>query len=315
MPPTAQSLWALWRRLRAGQVRILWLVLGALLMVSVLPLGLYHRLVLQLSQDKLVDTERVQQTDLVRSLAQEIQQFESNLTQQLLSERQILALTGLIDNVEDTAAEPKVTRLLENFVETNRSTFIYLTAVGKSGKGTSASQGNFRAEQDPFVAKALNRAFVTCLQSQQLQVVKFRSDPLAVAPGNRPAFVVAVPLKDVNENFTGMLAAVVSLEPILHHLQEAGVRERTVFLVDHNGRLVAHQDTKNFVPGADVSSNSLVAQVKALPQELRNTETVRFAETNKKHRIVLYVPIISIRCFLLVSAKRTVSGRIARFMN
>ncbi|PYT57186.1 MAG: hypothetical protein DMG46_15025, partial [Acidobacteria bacterium] len=276
---------ARWERVRSGRVRILWLVLGALLLVSALPIGLYHRQVLQLSQDKLVDTERVQQTDLTRSLAQEIQQFESNLTQQLLSERQILALTGLIDNVEDTAAEPKVTRLLENFVETNRSTFIYLTAVGKSGKGTSASQGNFRAEQDPFVAKALNRAFVTCLQSQQLQVVKFRSDPLAVAPGNRPAFVVAVPLKDVNENFTGMLAAVVSLDPILRRLQEAGVRERTVFLVDHNGRLVAHQDTKNFVPGADVSSNSLVAQVKALPQELRNTETVRFAETNKKHRI------------------------------
>src|SRR5438105_12677413 len=285
MPPTAQSLWALWKRLRAGHVRILWLVLGALLMVSVLPLGLYHRLVLQLSQDKLVDTERVQQTDLVRSLAQEIQHFESNLTDQLLSERQILDLTGLIENVEDPAAEPKVTRLLENFVESNPNTFIYLTAVGKSGRGTSASQGNFRAERDPFVAKALQRAFVTCLQSQQLQVTKFRSDPLALAPGNRPAFVVAVPLKDVNENFTGMLAAVVSLEPILHHLQEAGVRERTVFLVDHNGRLVAHQDTKNFVPGADVSSNSLVTQVKALPQELRNTETVRFAETIKKHRV------------------------------
>lgn len=253
---------ARWERVRAGRVRILWLVLGALLLVSALPIGLYHRQVLQLSQEKLVDTERVQQTDLTRSLAQDIQQFESNLTQQLLSERQILALTGLIDNVEDTTAEPKVTRLLENFVETNRSTFIYLTAVGKSGKGTSASQGNFRAEQDPFVAKALNRAFVTCLQSQQIQVVKFRSDPLALSPGNRPAFVVAVPLKDVSENFTGMLAAVVSLDPILRRLQEAGVRERTVFLVDHNGRLVAHQDTSNFVPGADVSSNSLVAQVK-----------------------------------------------------
>ncbi len=282
MSPNAPSRW---ERVRTGRVRILWLVLGALLLVSALPIGLYHRLVLQLSQDKLVDTERVQQTDLTRSLAQEIQLFESNLTQQLLSERQILTLTGLIDNVEDPAAEPKVTRLLETFVETNRNTFIYLTAVGKSGKGTSASQGNFRAEQDPFVARALQRAFVTCLQSQQLQVVKFRSDPLALAPANRPAFVVAVPLKDVNESFTGMLAAVVSLDPILHRLQEASVRERTVFLVDHNGRLVAHEDAKNFVPGADVSGNSLVAQVKALPQELRNTETVRFSETVKKRPI------------------------------
>jgi len=267
---------------RAGRVRILWLVLGALLMVSALPIGLYHRQVLQLSQNKLVDTERVQQTDLTRSLAQEIQLFESNLTQQLTSERQILALTGLNENVEDPAAEPKVTRLLENFVESNRNTFIYLTAVGKSGKGTSASQGNFRAEQDPFVAKALRRAFETC---QQPQVPKYRSDPLALAPESRPAFVVAIPLRDMNENFTGMLAAVVSLDSILHRLQEASVRGRTVFLVDHGGHIVVHPDPKDFVPGADATGNTLVAKVKALPNELRNTETVRFAETEKKHPV------------------------------
>src|SRR6266849_2671669 len=199
MPPTAQSLLA---RLRSGRVRILWLVLGALLLVSALPIGLYHIQVLQLSQEKLVDTEKVQQTELTRSLAQEIQLFESNLTQQLITERQILALAGLIDDVED-----------------------------------------------------------------------------------RPAFVVAVPLKDVNDNFTGMLAAVVSLAPILHRLQDASVRGRTVFVVDHGGHIVAHPDVKNFVPGADASGNSLVAQVKALPQELRSTETIRFTETDKKNSI------------------------------
>src|SRR5215510_11834284 len=98
MPPTAQSLWAHWERLRAGHVRILWLVLGALLMVSVLPLALYHRLVLQLSQDKLVDTERVQQTDLVRSLALEIHHFELNLPKHLLSAYQIFSRTGRIND-------------------------------------------------------------------------------------------------------------------------------------------------------------------------------------------------------------------------
>ena len=279
MSSSFQSRWA---QVRAGRVRILWLVLGALLMVSALPIGLYHRQVLQLSQDKLVDTERVQQTELTRSLAQEIQLFESNLTQQLTSERQILMLTGLIDNVEDPASEPKVTRLLENFVESNRSTFIYLSAVGKSGKGTTASQGNFRADQDPFVAKALRRAFETC---QQPQIPKYRSDPLALAPENRPAFVVAIPLRDVNENFTGMLAAVVSLDSILHRLQEASVRGRTAFLVDHSGHIVVHPNTKDFVPGADATGNTLVAKVRALPNELRNTETVRFSETDRKHPV------------------------------
>jgi putative nucleotidyltransferase with HDIG domain len=268
-------------RIRRGRVRILWLVLGALLLVSALPIALYHRQVLQLSQEKLVDTERVQQTDMTRSLAQEIQFFEANLTQQLISERQILALMGLSDNVEDAAAEPKVTRLLENFADSNRNTFLYLTAVGKSGKGTSASQGNFRAEQDPFVAKALQRAFASSMQS-----MKFRSDPLALAPDNRPAFVIAVPLKDINDNFTGMLAAVVSLETILRRLQDASVRGRTVFVVNHYGHIVAHPDKKNFVPGTDVTANSqLVAQIRALPQELRNTETVRFTAKEKNRSV------------------------------
>jgi len=277
----AASLSILIARLRSGRVRILWLVLGALLLVSALPIGLYHRQVLELSQEKLVDMERVQQTELTRALSQEVQFFEANLTQQLISQRQILDLTGLSENVQDPVAEPKVTRLLENFVESNRNTFIYLTAVGRDGKGTSASQGNFRAEQDPFVAKALQRAFVSCMQS-----TKFRSDPLALAPDNRPAFVIAVPLKDLRDNFTGMLAATVSLDPILHRLQDSSVRGRTVFVVDHYGHIVAHPDTKNFVPGEDLSDKStLVAKIKSLPKELRNTETLRFPEKDKNRPI------------------------------
>src|SRR5262249_4444179 len=248
MPADFASLWV---RLRTGRVRILWLVLGALLLVSAVPIGLYHLQVLSLSQEKLVDTELVQQTELTRSIALEHQVFEGNLTEQLISERQILALMNLSDNVEDPASEPKVAHLLENFADSNRDTFLYLTAVGKSGKGTVASQGNYRADQDPFVAKALQRAF-----SATMQTVKFRSDPLALAPDNRPAFVIAVPLKDINDNFTGMLAAVVSLETILQRLQDASVRGRTVFLVDHYGHIVAHPDKKDFVPGTDVTANS-----------------------------------------------------------
>src|ERR1051325_8029277 len=272
-------------RLRAARVRILWLVLGAMLLLSALPLLLYHREVLKLSQDKLVDMERVQQTELTRSLAQELQQYESNVTQQLMSERQILVLTGAIQDFEDPASEPKVTRLLENSVESNPSTFLYLTAVGKSGKGTSASQGNFQAEKDPFVSKALQRAFITCVQSPQLGSVKFRSDPLALEPDNQPAFVIAIPL-NVNQQFTGMIAAVVSLNPILHRLKDASVRGRSVFVVDHQGHIVAHHDTAKFSPGEDVSStSSVVARVRSLPQELRSTETMRFEEIENKRQV------------------------------
>jgi putative nucleotidyltransferase with HDIG domain len=42
---------------------------------------------------------------------------------------------------------------------------------------------------------------------------------------------------------------------------------------------VAHPDTKHFVPGEDLSDKShMVTQVKALPKDLRNTETIHFTE-------------------------------------
>jgi HD-GYP domain-containing protein (c-di-GMP phosphodiesterase class II) len=247
--------------------RILWIVLGAMLLVSVLPLALYHRQVLQLSQGKLTDTESVQQTEVTRSVGEEIQLFDTNLYQQLISERQILALTDLIDKVDDAQRAPQLTRVLENFVASNPN-ILYLTAVGKDARGTGA--GNTQAIQDPFVSKALQRAFTTCLQS-----LVFRSDPLAIGTENRPAFVMAVPLQ-VNDQFSGMLAAVVSLDGILRRLQETSVRGRVVFVIDHRGHIVAHPDTRQFVPGADARPSSpVVAQAAGLPKGLRTTETLR----------------------------------------
>jgi len=269
---------------RTGRIRILWLVLGAMLLVSALPIGLYHRQVLQLSQGKLLDTERVQQSDLTRSLAQEVQSFDSNLTQQLLSEQQILELMGTIQDVSDPAAEPKVTRLLENFVESNHTTVLYVTAVSTNKKGTSASQGNFRAEQDPFVSKVLNRAFQATQQSSATNFVKFRSDPLTVSPNNDTAFVIAIPLMD-HDKFNGMLAAVVTFRPILQRLTDASVRGRTVYIVNHDGKLIAHPDTRHFSPGEDASANPVVAQIKTLPQALHNTETIRFTDKEGKKPI------------------------------
>ena len=264
---------------RKHRPRLLFLVLGAMLLVSALPLGLYHFQVLQLSQEKLTDTESVQQTELTRAVGQEIQLFDVNLYQQLISERQILALTGLLDRVNDPIRGPQVTRLLENFVASNPN-ILYLTAVGTDGKGGGA--GNFRADQDPFVGKALQRAFAACLQS-----VVFRSEPLALGPENRPAFVMAIPL-EVSDQFSGMLAAVVSLDSVLRRLEETSVRGRTVFVVDHSGRVIAHPDTRRYVPGTDLRSSYIVAQASGLPKDLRTTATVqRFIDIEQGHQAEL----------------------------
>ncbi|MFY9531713.1 MAG: HD domain-containing phosphohydrolase [Candidatus Acidiferrales bacterium] len=255
------------------RLRLLWIVLGALLLVSVTPLWLYHRQVLQLSDEKLQDTERVQQSEMTRSVAGEILQFESNLREQLLAQRQFLTLTGWIENVDDPVHSPQLTRLLQNFVENNPN-ILYITAVGKQARGESA--GSFHADQDPFVDAALKRAFEASIQQ-----VNFVSEPFALGRDNRPALVVSVPLIHDGQ-FSGMLAAVVSLERVTERLQNASVHDRVFYVVDVHGHIVAHPDTHEMVPGRDVTSSSpVVARFRELPPELRTTANIRFQQTEK----------------------------------
>ena len=262
--------------LSTRRLRILWIVLGALLLVSITPLWLYHRRALRLSEDKLQDTERVQQSEITRSLATETLQFEQGLRGQLLSERQLLALTGWIENVDDPTHAPQLSRLLQDFAE-NNSNILYVTAVGKQAKGQSA--GSFIADQDPFVQAALKRAFTSSIQG-----FDSISEPFALGQNNRPALVVSIPLLSDGQ-FSGMVAAVVSLEQLQARLRDASVRDRTVYIVDLDGRIVAYPNTRTLVPGSDVKSTSpLAKQVTELPQDLRATQTTNFRMRSKDGR-------------------------------
>jgi HD-GYP domain-containing protein (c-di-GMP phosphodiesterase class II) len=267
------------------RLKILWIVLGALLLTSAVPLWLYHRQVLQLSEEKLQDTERLQQSEITRSLASEILQFESNLQGQLVSQRQMLALTGWIQDPSDPAHSPQLSRMLQNFVE-NDSDILYVTAVGKDAKGESA--GSVRADQDPFVDAALKRAFTASVQG-----IGFGPTAFALGPNNRPAMVISVPLMSDGQ-FTGMLAAVVSLDHVLARLRDASVRDRTVFVVAGDGQIIVHPDTTDMVPGRDLSSNPVVSQFKQLPHELRSTQTMQFTLEEKNQSVEMigaYSPI------------------------
>jgi HAMP domain-containing protein len=258
------------------RLRILWIVMAALLLLSAAPLWLYHQQVLSLSEDKLQDTERVQQNQITRSLANETLQFEQNIREQLLSQRQVLALTGWIQDVDDPSHTPQMSRLLQSFIENNPN-ILYVTAVDRQAKGQSA--GRFAADQDPFVGAALKRAFTMSIQG-----VDSVSEPFALGRDNHPALVMSVPLLSDGQ-FAGMFAAVVSLDRLQSRLRDASVRDRTVYIVNAHGQIVAYPDTRDMVPGRDVTSTSpLAKQVMALPQDLRATQTTNFSLPGKDKR-------------------------------
>ena len=248
--------------------RILWIVLAAMLFVSLVPLILLQRRVVSLSVGTVIDNERLQQTEVTRLVAAEVLLYESGLRQQLLGQRQILQLTGLIRDVSDPKNVRQVTALLENFAAGNPD-ILYVTAVSRNAKGPGA--GKFRADADPFIGKELQRAFTTAIQNSD-----FHSRPLAYGPENAPAVVLALPLA-VNDAFAGMIAAVVSLDRVVDRLKEVSQGGRDVYVVDREGRIVAHADRRRFVPGADVGAVfSVVGQLKELPPEQRATATQPF---------------------------------------
>ncbi|MGA3293702.1 MAG: HD domain-containing phosphohydrolase [Candidatus Acidiferrales bacterium] len=258
------------------RLRILWVVLAALLLVSAAPLWLYHRQVLRLSEEKLQDTERVQQSEITRSLASDTLQFEQSAREQLLSQRQMLALTGWIQDVDDPGRAPELSRLLQSFVE-NDPSILFVTAVSKQAKGPSA--GSFNADQDPFVGAALKRAFTSSIQGFDSV-----SDPFALGRDNHPALVMSVPLF-ADGQFAGMFAAVVSLDRLQARLRDASIRDREVYIVNERGQIVAFPDTREMVPGRDATSTfPLAKQVTELPQELRATQTTNFEMPGKDKR-------------------------------
>jgi HD-GYP domain-containing protein (c-di-GMP phosphodiesterase class II) len=280
-------------KLSPRKFRLMWIVLGALLLMSATPLWLYHLQVLRLSEEKLQDTERVQQTEITRSLAGETLEFEQNVRQQLLSERQMLALTGWIDDVDDASHAAEISRLLQEFAESNDSSILYVTAVNREGKGQS--QGSFHVDQDPIMVNVLKRAFTSSFQG-----FDSISESFGIGRDNRPALVMSVPLTSDGQ-FAGMFAAVVSLDKVESHLRDASEHNRSVYIVDAHGRLVAFPDSADYVPGRDVSSVfPIVKQVMDLPKELPNTVNQKFFAPGKdaKHPVEMigtYSPIPELR--------------------
>ena len=274
------------------KLRLMWIVLAALLLMSATPLWLYHRQVLQLSEEKLQDTERVQQTEITRSLANETLEFEQGVRQQLLAQRQMLTLTGWIDDVADTTHAPQISRLLQEFVE-NDPNILYVTAVNREGKGQRA--GSFSAEQDPFMDAALKRAFTSSFQG-----FDSISEAFGVGRENKPALVMSIPLMSGGQ-FAGMFAAVISLDKLESRLRDASEHNRTVYIVDGYGRLVAFPDSADYVPGRDVSSIfPIVKQVVDMPKAIPTTLNMMYFEPvkDKRHSVEMigtYSPIPELR--------------------
>jgi len=279
--------------------KILYLILLILFGISVAPLWFYGGKLMSINRERLETQENVLQLTISHSLAQQITFYVENLSQQL---------KGFFDSVVPLASQipaakyesdPKLRAALESFLA-ERPNVIYATVLNIEARGVQA--GGYNAAADAFLRKSLEAAFVAARQGDE-----YRSNPIPIFRNgaNEPVMVMANPIK-VKGEFLGMVAAVVTLAPILERLQEIQRLGLEAYIVDNSGRLVASNNPDKNVPGMDMASVPIVQKFLAWRGQARATETSMFDLVQGSKTIPMlgtYSPIPNMRWGVIVQKR------------
>lgn len=254
---------------RTGRLRILYLLLLILIGISVIPLWFYGTKMMSMNKETLETQENVLQTAISQSLAREISLWMENLRQQLKE-----FFDGVVPLAAQTEAakydsDPGLRTALQNFVS-DRPTVIYATILNNEARGVQA--GGYNATSDAFLRKTLEAAFVAARQG-----TFYESNPITIFPPGKsePVMIMARPIK-VKDHFVGMVAAVVTLGPILERLQDTRRTGLEAYIVDNSGRLVASNNPDKNVAGRDLVSIPIVQKFLAWRGQAHATETSMF---------------------------------------
>ena len=233
-----------------ARIPILYLILGVLILVSVVPLFIYGWQVVGLSRDRLKGNEKLLQNTVTGSLSDDITQRQSNLRTMLgnLSSAIQVASGGDIGSQKITT--PELRALLEKFVSSSDD-LAYATLLNTEAKGISAG----RIAPDVFLQRELERCFAAAREGRN-----YNGQPLSVDTGKeaRTMMLVSTPVL-ADGRFIGMVGVVIDLQFLIRRLQDVskGDPQLETYVVDRQGRLVAGA-TSEFATGQDLTRFEIV---------------------------------------------------------
>lgn len=261
---------------RIGRVRILYILLLILVVISVLPLWFYGRKMSSQNRQILETQEVILQTTISKSLAQEIGLYLENTGQHFMEFAENVTPVAARIPPAQFAADPDLMKIVQSFAA-ERVWVLYATVLNEEARGVQA--GGYNAAGDTFLRKALEAAFIASRQG-----TRYQSDPITIVRSgvNEPVLVVAHPLRDGNR-FLGMAAAVVTIEPIVARLNEAKSAGLEAYIVNNAGRLVASNNPQQNIPGMEMVHVPIVARF--LGSQARATETGPFDLTRGEETV------------------------------
>jgi HD-GYP domain-containing protein (c-di-GMP phosphodiesterase class II) len=230
-----------------ARIPILYVILGVLLVISIVPMYFYSAQVESSNGERLKTNEMLLQNTVTRSLADDLSQQQQSLRMMLSNLSSAIQVASGGDIGDKNIETPELRALLENFVSSSGD-LAYATLLNAGAKGISAG----RIVPDAFLQRELERAYAAARDGRvyngQALVVESKSP--------RTVFLVSTPVM-YGQRFLGMIAAVVDLQFLIRRLQEASSGGLTPYVVDSQGRLVAAAKPE-FATGRDMKNLEIV---------------------------------------------------------
>lgn len=231
-----------------ARIPLLYVILGVLLAISVLPMYFYSAQIEQMNRERLKTNEMLLQNTVTRSLADDISQHQETLRMMLANLSSSVQVESGNDLGEQHIQTPELRALLENFVSSSND-IDYATLLNSDAKGVSAG----RIEPDAFLQRELERAFQAAREGRV-----YSGQPLTVGGGTsaHTVMLVSSPMTYAG-HFLGMVGSVVDLDYLIRRLRQVGSTGLMPYVVDSQGRLVAAA-TPQYATGQDMTHFDIV---------------------------------------------------------
>lgn len=254
------------------RIRILYVILGVLLIVSVVPMYWYSQTVISEGRKKLTRNEMLLQNTVTKTVGYDLSNRVQNLRLMLdnLSSAVEVASGGNLAGEHVNA--PELRALMEKFVSTD-SDLAYATLLNADGRGISAG----KIAPDVFLQRELERAFAAGRDGRP-----YTGQPLMLGAGKqgRTLLLVSHPLT-VGGRFVGMIGTVVDLNFLSSRLAELSTGGLYIYVVDRQGRLVAGASPQ-YVTGQDMTQFDIVKKFVEQGVRARLVETTEFSVRHDK---------------------------------
>ncbi|MGA2001103.1 MAG: HD domain-containing phosphohydrolase [Terriglobales bacterium] len=238
-----------WKLMIPARVPILYLILGVLILVSVVPMYFYAGQVMSINRVRLKTNEMYLQNTITQSVGEDIEHRQRSLETMLGNLASAIVIASGGDLHGEHVSAPELRALLEKFVSSSADVG-YATVLNADAKGISAG----RLTPDDFVHKELERAFIAGSQGRA-----YTGQALTIETGRDRRIVVlfSTPIT-AGGRFIGMLGAAIDLNFLRSRLQEvAKFGGLLTYVVDRQGRLVAAA-TSNYATGQDMTKFEIV---------------------------------------------------------